>query len=267
MPEQHHKATIISMAIIAMGLAVLLHEGVGHGVLAWMRGDIPTQLTSNHLSTLRPDRWVDAGGTLVNLAAGAVALLAAHAAGSHPKSPQRQRPVAGDPANRRYFCWLLAAHNLFPGAGYFMFSGITGFGDWQEVIRGLPHEAAWRIGMTIFGMALYALVARLLAVAIRPFCPRRSMYNTVGRLPYLAACFFSCAAGAFDPLGLDLFFVSTVPAAFGGNSGMLWLDSMMPREEPRQSLFVRRQPAWWIAAAVFAVVFIATVGRGINLAQ
>lgn len=253
MPDQHSKATIVSMAIISTGLAVLLHEGVGHGVVAWMRGAVPTQLTSNHLSTLHEDRWVDAGGTLVNLAAGIVALLAAHAAGTH--------------ANHRYFCWLLAAHNLFPGAGYFMFSGIIGFGDWQEVIRGLPHQAAWRIGMTIFGVVLYMLVARLLAVAIRPFCPRRAMYNTVGRLPYLAACFFSCAAGAFDPLGLNLFLVSTVPASFGGSSGMLWLDSLMPRAEPAQPLFVRRQPAWWIAAAVFAIVFIATVGRGINLSR
>jgi hypothetical protein len=264
MPDQHSKATIVSMAIISTGLAVLLHEGVGHGVVAWMRGAVPTQLTSNHLSTLRQDRWVDAGGTLVNLAAGAVALLVAQAAGLRAKSPQRQRLVAGDPANRCYFCWLFAAHNLFPGAGYFMFSGITGFGDWQEVIRGLPHQAAWRIGMTIFGLALYVLVARLLAVTIRPFCAQRSMYNTVGRLPYLAACFFMCAAGAFDPLGLNLFLVSTVPGSFGGSSGMLWLDSMMPREEPAQSLFVRRQPAWWICAGAFAIAFIATVGRGIN---
>jgi hypothetical protein len=279
MPEQHSRATIVSMAIISTGLAVLLHEGVGHGAVAWMRGAIPTQLTSNHLSTLREDRWVDAGGTLVNLAAGTLALLAARAAGSRAKSPQRQgpvagdpakspqrqRPVAGDPSNRCYFFWLFAAHNLFPGAGYFMFSGIIGFGDWQEVIRGLPHQAAWRTGMTIFGLALYALVARLLAVAIRPFCARRPMYNTVGRLPYLAACFFMCVAGAFDPLGLNLFLVSTVPGSFGGSSGMLWLDTMMPRTEPAQFLFVRRQPAWWIAAAVFVLVFIATVGRGINL--
>lgn len=253
MPEQHSKATIVSMAIIATGVAVLLHEGVGHGVVAWMRGDIPTQLTSNHLSSLRPDRWVDAGGTLVNLAAGTIALLAAQAAGSH--------------ANRRYFLWLLAAHNLFPGAGYFMFSGIIGFGDWQEVIRGLPHQAAWRIGMTIFGVALYVFVARLLAVGIRPFCPRRPVYNTVGRLPYLAACFFSCAAGAFDPMGLRLFLVSTVPASFGGSSGLLWLDSLMPREEPKEPLVVCRQTPVWIAAAVFAIVFIATVGRGINFAH
>src|ERR1700674_2715567 len=120
MPMKHNNATIISMAVIASALATLLHEGVGHGLIAWLRGDVPTQLTSNHLSTLRPDRWVDAGGTLVNLAAGALSLLAARAAGTR--------------ANLRYFFWLLASHNLLPGAGYFMFSGIIGFGDWQEVI-------------------------------------------------------------------------------------------------------------------------------------
>jgi hypothetical protein len=49
MPTQHSKATIISMAIIATAIATLLHEGVGHGVMAWFRGDIVTELTSNHL--------------------------------------------------------------------------------------------------------------------------------------------------------------------------------------------------------------------------
>ena len=253
MPGPHDKITIISMAVIATGLTVLLHEGVGHGVVAWLRGDVPTQLTSNHLSSLRPDRWVDAGGTLVNLAAGTLSLLAARAAGRR--------------SNTRYFFWLLAAHNLFSGAGYFLFSGIIGFGDWQEVIRGLPHQGAWRVGMSVFGAALYVLVARLLAVAIRPFCSGRGDYNTIGRLPYLASCFFSCIAGAFDPLGIKLLLVSTVPAAFGGSSGMLWLDSLMPRMEPTQPLVVGRQPRWWVAAIVFGAAYVAILGRGINLAR
>src|ERR1700678_3490578 len=204
MPAQNSKATIVSIAVIASGIATLLHEGLGHGVTAWFRGAIPTELTSNHLSTLRPDRWVDAGGTLANLIVGAACLLASR--------------KSGDRANTRYFFWILAALNLLPGAGYFLFSGIFGFGDWNEVIRDLPHQVALRIGMTAFGAALYVLVVRLLAVTIRPFVPERRAYNTVGRLPYYAAGLFSCAAGAMDPLGLKLLFVSTIPAAFGGSS-------------------------------------------------
>ena len=172
MPTLNDKPTIISMAIIASALATLLHEGLGHGITAWLRGDIPTELTSNHLSSLQPDRWVDAAGTLVNLAVGAACLLIA------------RRTIS---ANTRYFFWILAALNLLPGAGYFLFSGIFGFGDWNEVIRGLPHQPAVRIGMTLFGAALYVWFVRLLAQVIRPFVPERHTYNTVGRLPYYTA--------------------------------------------------------------------------------
>jgi hypothetical protein len=249
-PERHNKATIISMAVIASPISALLHEGVGHGLVAWLRGDVPTQLTSNHLTSLHPDRWVDAGGTLVNLFAGAVCLLLARAIGGR--------------ANTRYFLWLLAAFNLLPGAGYFMFSGITGFGDWQEFIRGLPHQAALRITMTIFGAALYLAMTRLLARAVKPFCPNRDVYNTAGRLPYYAHCLFSCAASAFDPLGLKLLLVSSVPAAFGGSSGLLWADSLMPRAAEQGPLRISRQPVWWIAAAVFGLAYIVIIGRGIQ---
>src|SRR5690242_3060998 len=110
MHEGHSKTTIISMAVIASAVGTPMHEGVGHGLIAWLRGAIPTELTSNHLSTMRPDRGVDAGGTLVNLFVGTISLLISRAAGNH--------------ANLRYFFWILAAMNLLHGAGYFLFSGI-----------------------------------------------------------------------------------------------------------------------------------------------
>src|SRR5947209_2777619 len=173
MPVDHSKATIISMAVLASAAATFLHESVGHGVTAWLRGDIPTELTSNHLSSERVDRWVEAGGTLVNLLAGTASLLVARLAAR---------------ANLRYFLWIFAALNLLPGAGYFLFSGVFGFGDWNEVIAGLPHQALWRIGMAAFGAVLYVAVVWLLAIAVMPFCSTAADYNTVGRLPYYAAC-------------------------------------------------------------------------------
>jgi hypothetical protein len=237
--------------VIASAVATLLHEGVGHGLTAFVRGDVPTELTSNHLSSLHPDRMVQAAGTIVNLIAGVVAMLAA------------SRVNAG--ANARYFFWILGALNLLPGAGYFMFSGIFGFGDWNEVISGMPYHAALRAGMTVGGTALYVAVVRWLAVTVKPFVPVRSMYNTVGRLPYCAAGLFSCAAGVFDPLGMTLLLVSTIPAAFGGSSGLLWAASLIPRGpaiEPPAS--VRRDVAWWAAAAVVGGAYIAVLGPGLT---
>ena len=250
MTAAHDKVTIASIAVIASALATLLHEGVGHGVTAWLRGDIVTELTSNHLSSAHPDRWVQAGGTLVNLAVGAVSMFVAQRLGRR--------------ANARYFCWIFAALNLLPGAGYFLFSGTFGFGDWHEVTSGLPDQAIIRIVMTAFGAALYFLVVKWLALAVRPFVPERSAYNTVGRLPYYVACVFSCLAGAFDPLGIELLLVSTIPAAFGGSSGLMWADSLMPPDAPGHPLFVRRAPVWWVAAAILGIAYIVVIGRGVT---
>ncbi len=250
MPAKHDVITIVSMAVLAAAAATVIHEGIGHGLLAWLRGDIPTQLTSNHLSTVRADRWVEAGGTIANLLAGGVFVLAARA--------------AGDRANLRYFCWLLAVMNLLSGAGYFLFSGTFGFGDWQEVIRGLQHQALLRAAMSVFGVILYVAVVRLLAIELSPFCPDRRTYNVVGRLPYIAAGLFSCSAGIFDPLGLKLLLLSTIPAAFGGSSGLLWADNFLPRPPSQIRLSVRRQPSVWIVAVVLGAVYILVLGRGIQ---
>ena len=62
-----------------------------------------------------------------------------------------------------------------------MFSGISGFGDWNEVIAGMPHHAALRLAMTLGGTVLYLAFIRWLAVTVKPFVPERWMYNLVER--------------------------------------------------------------------------------------
>ena len=247
------------MAVLAIAISSALHEGIGHGLPAWLRGDVPTELTSNHLSDLHPDRLVDAGGTLVNLAVGSAAMFAT--------------TFSAQSANLRYFFWLLGCFNLMDGAGYFLYSGVLGVGDWQEVIVGLPHYFLLRAVMSLFGAFLYFVVVKVIARNLQPFCPDkteyRSLYNTVGRLPYYAACAFYCLAGAFDPLGFQLFLLSTVPAAFGGNSGLMWADSLLPQssEATGERLIVSRGPAWCIAAGVVGLAYILILGRGIHFPQ
>jgi hypothetical protein len=250
MPEANSKATIVSMAVIASAAATLLHEGLGHGLTAWLRGDTVVELTSNHLSSLTPDHWVQAGGTIVNLIAGFGAFAAMQFAGSR--------------CNLRYFLWLLAALNLLPAAGYFMLSGIFGFGDWYEVIKDLPNQLVVRGAMSLIGVTAYVGVVRLLAVGVRPFAPDGKSYNTVGRLPYYAAGIFSGIAGAFDPLGIKLLLISTLPAAFGGSSGLLWADSLMPKSSKEPAQIVRKQSAWWVAAILLGGAYVWFLGRGIE---
>ncbi|HEY2858021.1 MAG TPA: hypothetical protein VGJ21_06370 [Terracidiphilus sp.] len=254
MDSRHHKSTIIALAVMAAGIGSLLHEGLGHGVTAWLRGDVVTELTSNHLDSVRPDKLVDAGGTVVNLVAGFLLLFAGRAAGKR--------------ANLRFFLWFLAAMNLLAGAGYFLFSGVLGLGDWAQVIDGLSHQDALRVAMAATGAMLYVVFLRMLVLELRPFCPDRRAYNVVGRLPYCAACAFMCIAGAFDPMGLKLMFLSTVPAAFGGLSGLLWGDVFLRgAPAPAEVLTVGRSVAAWIGAAVFGVVFVALLGHGINFVR
>ena len=246
----HNRATIISMAVIASAAATLLHEGLGHGVVAWLRDAGPTELTTNHLSTLKADRWVMAGGTLVNLAVGAAALFAASRSGQH--------------ANRRYFLWLLGALNLLPGAGYFLYSGIAGVGDWAALIAGLPHQLAWRIILSVFGIILYYVSVRAIGVTVAPFAPDGAAYNDAGRLPYWTGGIFQCIAGLLDPLGWRILLISTIAAAFGGNSGLVWANAFLPRTATQETLTVSRSPAWWIAAVVLGAAYIFIVGPGIH---
>ena len=244
----HNRATIISMAVIASAAATLLHEGLGHGVVAWLRGAGPTELTTNHLSTVKADRWVMAGGTLVNLIVGAGVLFA-----------------SGQHANRRYFLWLLGAFNLLPGAGYFMYSGIAGIGDWAALIQGLPYQLAWRIALSASGVLLYYISVRAIAATVAPFAPDNAAYNVTGRLPYWAGGIFQCIAGLLDPLGWKLLLISTAAAAFGGNSGLLWANGFLPQSTSQKVLTVSRSSAWWIIAVVLGAAYIFIVGPGIHL--
>lgn len=238
------------MAAVAVSVASTLHEGVGHGLTARLRGEDVTELTSNHLLSEPPDRWVAAGGTLVNLAAGICSLLLSCAAGRR--------------ANLRYLLWIFGALNLLFGSGYLLFSGVMGVGDWQQVIEDTAHYAGLRIAMALAGALLYVTVVRWVALGLAPFVQDRSEYNTLGRWPYLVACAVDICAGAFDPLGVHLLLISTIPAVMGGLSGLLWADIFLPRDHARGPLAVRRSVGLWIAAAVIAALFVAVLGRGLE---
>src|SRR5580658_8498707 len=144
MPESvaDDRVTVVALAALACVAQDLLHEGLGHGVTAWLSGAHSVTMSTVALASDIDTRLIAANGTLVNLLfAGIFWLLLRRA--------RRYRPTT------RYFLVLALMGNLFTGTGYFLFSGVMNFGDWAAVIRGLEPHWEWQLGLVLLGAVSY----------------------------------------------------------------------------------------------------------------
>jgi hypothetical protein len=208
------------------------------------------------------NRLIAAGGTLVNLLVGGIALAAL----------ARTRSLS---AQFRYFFWLLAFVNLFQGAGYFMFSGVAGIGDWTCVIAGLPMPWLWRLVMAATGGLPYFVIMLSAMRRLAPFVGdskleryRRAL--TLSIVPYLTGSALFIISGLLNPAGVMLVLISAVAASVGGTCGFLWRpqffldpDFRLTGEEP---IPIARSCAWIAVATVVGVVFVIVLGPGIRFA-
>jgi len=250
--------TIVAISIIAGILCNVLHEGIGHGLTALLSGAKSGILTTVAWSSAHDSRLVAAGGTLVNLAAGAIVWLVL-------------RKSASLSVSMRYFLLISFAFNLFTGTGYFFFSGVTDFGDWAAVIQGLHPHWAWRMLLAVGGAIAYFIAVRLVGNAlVRYLGVPRAQQKRLRRLtlvPYLSAIALASAAGVLNPLGLQLVWQSALPATAGGQSGLLWLQYYIPRgARPIQEAdTLSRSSTWIITSAIVAVAYVTILGRGVNI--
>jgi hypothetical protein len=250
--------TICAISIVAGILTNILHEGVGHGLVALLTGAKSGVLTTVAWSSASDSRLVAAGGTLVNLAAALVFWLAL-----------RSAKLASMPM--RYFLLITCAFNLFTGTGYFFFSGVTNFGDWAAVISGLHLHWLWRALLVIVGASSYYAAVVIVGIGLVRYVgiprdqQRRLRKLTI--VPYFTAILLASVAGLLNPLGIQLLWESALPATAGGQSGLLWLQYYIPRHtEPKRSPGRLAHSYVWIGVAAFlAVVYVVVLGRGVTL--
>jgi hypothetical protein len=220
------RLTIIAIAALACILGDVLHEGLGHGVTAWLSGAHSITLSTVALQSDIETRWIAANGTLVNLLFGAIFWLLL-------RRQQRYAPATF------YFLLLAMAGNLFAGTGYFLFSGVANFGDWAAVIRGLQPYWMWRVGLVVFGVASYYASMMLVASKLKEFygVDRNSRrIRGLAWTPYITDGILAGVAGLRNPAGVIYVVLSALPSTLGANAGLWSLPSMMriwpPREEP-----------------------------------
>src|ERR1700742_4925029 len=67
--------TVAAFGVLAYMISNVLHEGLGHGGVAWLSGAHRITVTSTYMDAGVDTRWILAAGTLVNLAFGALGLV------------------------------------------------------------------------------------------------------------------------------------------------------------------------------------------------
>lgn len=257
--------TIGSVGILAYVLGNVLHEGLGHGGACLLVGASPLVISSVHFECSLDSRLVDAGGTLINLIAGAAFFALGRLTG--PSYPRL-----------KYFFWIAMTVNLYTGTGYFLFSGISVIGDWAAFIEGLGSQWLWRIALTVLGGVTYVLASRTSLLELRPFIGARKeeRYQRAVRLtsiPYFAGGILMCIAGALNPKGMILILISAAASTFGGTSGLLWATNWLKREtvipygSGAEPLPIRRSWPLVVVACAVATAFIAVLGPSVQLSH
>ena len=250
--------TICAISLLAAILGNVLHEGLGHAATALVTGARSGVLSTVAWSSDFDSRLVAAGGTLANLTAAIVLWIAL-------------RSATRASVRLRFFLLISFAFNLFAGTGYFFFSGVTNFGDWADVITGLPMHWLWRALLVVGGIGSYYAAVLLVGIALVRYVgvPRNNLrrLRNLTFIPYLSIVLLFTAGGLLNPIGFQLVWQSALPAAAGAHSGLLWLRYYIPKGTvpERPSDAIARNYVWIIVAVVLSLVFIFVLGRGIVL--
>lgn len=250
------RITIAGISALACILQDVLHEGLGHGVTAWLSGAHRVTLSTVALQSDIETRWIAANGTLVNLLFGAIFWLLL-------LRPQRYKPATF------YFLVLAMTGNLFTATGYFFFSGVANFGDWAAVIQGLQPQWLWRVGLVVLGSGSYYASMLIVGSKLRQFYGTDQNPGRLRRLcwtPYITDGVLAALAGLLNPAGLFYVVASALPSTLGANAGLLSLPSLMQKwrrsEEPAGA--ITRSAGWIITGTLVSLLFIFILGRGIT---
>jgi len=258
--------TVVSVAVVAYALSNVAHEGLGHGGACLLVGCSPRALTSMQFEgdysqlPAAAARIIAAGGSLVNLAVGALCILVL-----------RRRREAG--AATWLFFWLLATVCLLQGTGYLVFSGFSNVGDWAMVVRGWPGGALWRVGLVAAGGFTYWLSTRWAMATLGSRLSTPAPGRATEAYRYALVAYFTGAglyvlAGSRGPGGFFVLMISGVAASLGGTSGLAWGPQLLkdpafaPATDPLSPL--RRDWRWVAAAALTGGLFVLVLGSGIR---
>lgn len=252
--------TVVGIAALAITFTVIFHEGVHALACLVTGGDLQgaALYASCESATQLQAKVVAISGPVYNLLAGLLAwLLFRH---SKNRSSETQ-----------FFLWLFMLMNWFYFAGYFVFSGITGVGDWSIVIDGWQPLWLWRVLMTLVGLLLFVLFVRqglkeFGTVVCEQVDEHFQCVNRLCIMSYFTSFLVILFAGFFCPYGLtSLPVTAALFAVVGALSPFLlmmrWFRNDRFAKLAKEPLEIHRKWGWIVTSLVVVFVFVFVLGQ------
>ena len=257
--------TISAIGIVSFIVKNVLHEALGHDGACLLVSGTPLVLSSAHFDCATESvsdagiRFISAAGTLVNFIFAYIFWLAFHS--------ERVKSLS-----LRYFFWFAMSGNYFVAAGYPLFSGVIGVGDWVNVVEGWQPLWAWRLLLAVIGFILYMLGVWFALREMKTLIgsnPTKRLVRAfkLTLFPYLAGATVSSLGALFNPIGTFVVFTSAA-AAFGGSSAFAWMSQMLKTkwfpEVSDELVVIERNWTWIIIAVILSLIHIFILGPGVK---
>lgn len=251
------RLTIAGLTLLLGPLFAMLHEIVGHAGTCLAVGARPYEIGAYYISCdttgLFASRLVSAAGFGANMIAALIALILFG-------------KVKSDGA--RLVAWMAFCANGMTAAGYFLFSGVTGIGDWGPGPDGGMGEMAnpmlWRAGLVIIGLPLYIAVTRRAIAMVRAMLGGNDTVRTVQRNMVLTFYFvnglLALVVGLFNPEGMVIVITSALAATFGGLAGLWNVAYAKPSGAPPRNFTIKRNIIVLVAGIIMTMMFAAIFG-------
>ena len=244
--------TVAALGLLGMCLVTVAHEAVGHGGTCLLFGGRIRLLTSSVFQCSVLSGWVDAGGPIVNLICGLLALIA-----------RKLTPPAF--TRTRFFLMIVTALSWFWEGGYTIHAMHRQDGDLYDFAQHLLGHVtlAERWIFAALGLGLYLYTVRLTSRALLTFAPS-AQARKLARASWIAAALGATLAGSLGPGYGDL---RDAILEVGMASFPLLLIPRNGYEKasaPPDSTIARSPVLITVAIVVFGA-FAASLGHGIRL--
>lgn len=257
--------TVTSIALTTYTTAALVHEGLGHELGCVIGGGRPTGFSVANadcagLETPGGHRWLEAGGSTANLAAGigfGGALWAAP-----PKDGAAY-----------YHLWLQTIVNLQQAGGYLMVGPWVPVGDWgtEGFLRDVRHPLPAQLALSTAGAALtFATVPLANGLGKPLFGGDRKRGLTLALVPWLGGSTMVVTGSLLNRAGPQYAATAAASTLFGtvflAYVPLLFHDDVFVPGRPWEGehLAISRQPGWWVVGGLAAVSAVAVFGPGLG---